>query len=188
MVGVLILAGGQGRRMGGQDKGWVTYQERPMIEQLLSRVQQQLELFDSQDYRIVISANRNLARYQALGFPVVADIRQGYCGPLSGIESILSYDDFEAVSRWIVCPVDSPELSHDYVHSMLQLETETIGYLVHDGRAHYAHLSLPSSVKTGIVDYLEQGGRSIKGWLSQQAVTQSITLKGTQQPILNINH
>ena len=60
----VILAGGEGRRMGGQDKGWITLRDKPLVEWVLERLQPQVET-------VIISANRNLDRYRALSVTVV---------------------------------------------------------------------------------------------------------------------
>ena len=39
----VILAGGQGRRMGGQDKGLIPYRERPLIEHIISLLKPQVD-------------------------------------------------------------------------------------------------------------------------------------------------
>jgi molybdenum cofactor guanylyltransferase len=63
----LILAGGRGRRMGGSDKGWQLYRGLALVQQALQRLQPQVS-------QVLISANRNLARYGALGVPVWPDL------------------------------------------------------------------------------------------------------------------
>jgi len=91
----LLLSGGRGSRHGGADKGWVEYQQRPLVEHAL----QHLKVCE----RVIISANRNQARYARLGVQVVSDQRAGYQGPLSGIESAFAASDAE----WLyVLPVD----------------------------------------------------------------------------------
>lgn len=62
----LILAGGQGSRMGGVDKGLEPLQGRPLIEHAIARLAPQVGT-------ILISANRNADRYAQYGFPVVGD-------------------------------------------------------------------------------------------------------------------
>ncbi|MEO6146833.1 MAG: NTP transferase domain-containing protein, partial [Sulfuriferula sp.] len=63
-VSAIILAGGAGRRMGGQDKGWVKLYGLPLVAHVLAHIQPQVD-------EILISANRNLDDYRALGYVVV---------------------------------------------------------------------------------------------------------------------
>lgn len=101
-VTALILAGGQGQRMGGVDKGLQEYHSQPMVEHMLQLVSPVVS-------EVMISANRNLERYQAFTSKVFCDVSpwQGI-GPLAGLYSIL-----EAVntSHLLVVPCDTPCLS-----------------------------------------------------------------------------
>ena len=76
-VTVIILAGGQGRRMGGVDKGLQLFQGKPLIVHILERLEKQAGT-------ILISANRHIDRYQAYGYPVLPDSVSGFPGPLAG--------------------------------------------------------------------------------------------------------
>ena len=62
----LILAGGQGSRMGGVDKGLEPLQGRPLVEHAIARLAPQVGA-------LMISANRNTDRYAQYGFPIVGD-------------------------------------------------------------------------------------------------------------------
>ena len=62
----LILAGGQGSRMGGVDKGMIEHKGQPLIELVLERLKPQCD-------EVVISANRNLAEYRKLKLKVLPD-------------------------------------------------------------------------------------------------------------------
>ena len=62
----IILAGGEGRRMGGIDKGLTLFRGRPLIEHVIERLQPQV-------CDIAISANRCLDDYGRYGFPLIRD-------------------------------------------------------------------------------------------------------------------
>lgn len=106
----VILAGGQGRRMGGQDKGWVAYQGKPMIEHIFERLSPQVD-------EVIIVANRNLDAYAKLGVPVVADFVEGFQGPLIGIATGLQQARFEHV---VFVPCDGPFISSELVKSFIE--------------------------------------------------------------------
>ncbi len=63
----IILAGGQGRRMGGQDKGLVQLDGRPLYQHVLERLRPQVDI-------VMINANRNIDRYQLSGCRVIQDV------------------------------------------------------------------------------------------------------------------
>ncbi|MGM9515397.1 molybdenum cofactor guanylyltransferase MobA [Roseateles sp. DB2] len=99
----LILAGGEGRRMGGQDKGLLMLQERPLAAHALERLSPQVS-------QVLISANRHAEAYAALGAPVLADSLPGFLGPLAGLLTGLQ----ACRTDWLLSvPCDSPALVPD---------------------------------------------------------------------------
>lgn len=98
-----ILAGGQGRRLGGVDKGWYELAGRSLVERTIERLRPQAG-------RIVISANRSLPRYRRLGYTVHVDDTDDHRGPLSGIATVLKA---AATPYVLVVPVDTPLLPDD---------------------------------------------------------------------------
>ena len=99
----LVLAGGAGRRMGGEDKGWLSFAGRPLVQHALRPLR-------SHAREILISANRHQERYAALGYPVLADAQEGFPGPLHGLLAGLMV----AQEDWIAfVPVDAPHLPRD---------------------------------------------------------------------------
>ena len=61
-ITAVILAGGQGSRLGGLDKGLVKLNNIPLVAHLIKRIQPQVA-------DIIISANRNKVDYEQFGFP-----------------------------------------------------------------------------------------------------------------------
>ncbi|MBN4079506.1 NTP transferase domain-containing protein, partial [Beggiatoa alba] len=77
-VNGLILAGGRGKRMGGEDKGLILFESKCLIEHCITKLQPQVN-------EIFISANRNIEQYRQYGFTVLQDSLDGFQGPLAGI-------------------------------------------------------------------------------------------------------
>jgi len=75
---ILLLAGGRGRRMGGNDKGWVQWEGMALIEHLHRTVR---PLTDD----LIISCNRNQDRYADHADQLVHDPATDFPGPLIGI-------------------------------------------------------------------------------------------------------
>ncbi len=110
----IILAGGQGSRMGGQDKGWVVYQQQPLVQQIIKRLTPQVS-------GLAINANRNLDDYSSLGFPVITDLEAGFQGPLMGMLSGLKASPQE----WtLFVPCDGPFLPKDLAQNLYQAAIE----------------------------------------------------------------
>src|SRR5688572_31105985 len=76
-VGV-ILAGGQGRRMGGVDRALVLLGGTTLIERAIARASVQVP-------DVIINANGDPKRFAHLGLPVVPDPIGGFVGPIAGI-------------------------------------------------------------------------------------------------------
>ena len=96
-VTAAILAGGEGARVGGQDKGLL-----PLAgENLIARVSSAMR---AQAGTLLICANRHEETYAAFG-AVVGDALPGYRGPLAGIAAALA----TCTTSWLLTvPVDCP--------------------------------------------------------------------------------
>jgi molybdopterin-guanine dinucleotide biosynthesis protein A len=70
----VVLAGGQGSRMGGVDKGLQPFRGKPMVQHVVERLQGQVD-------ELLINANRNAEAYARFGFRVIADEIEGVRGP-----------------------------------------------------------------------------------------------------------
>lgn len=204
----MVLSGGKGRRIAGQDKGWCEYQNTSFIEQVVEQLQVQLQAqlkiqlkpFSNEasgcsqcSLPLFISANRFLEKYQSLGFPVIADHRSGFLGPLSGIESVMRVAgnlSKPTISRWITYPVDSPKVPTDYLQRMAAVGQDKIGVLKHCGRWQFAYLSIPAALQSSLTAYLDSGARSIKGWLFQAELApciEEVDCEGLDGELLNLN-
>ncbi len=160
----LILAGGQGTRMGGLDKGLVTLGGQTMIEHVIARLRPQVA-------KIVISANRNLTCYREFGYVVVEDDGTNL-GPLAGIRSGLQHAQTDYV---ITVPCDSPMIGNDLVTRLARaLTREDAAIAVADDgtRKQWAFVLLARSWLPDISAALASGERSIAGWLARHAVAQ----------------
>lgn len=103
----LVLAGGQGSRMGGVDKGLQLLDGQPLARLALQRLQPQVGA-------LLLSANRHQGDYEALAAPfhapVLADGLAGYAGPLAGFLAGLAH----CATPWLLTvPCDSPRLPAD---------------------------------------------------------------------------
>lgn len=107
----MVLAGGEGRRLGGVDKGLQIWRGRALIDHLLERLRAQQGL--SLD-AIGISANRNLDDYRQRGLPVrVDDLAHAGSGPLAGMVQALRFAREQGCSAVWLLPCDAPLLPLD---------------------------------------------------------------------------
>ena len=104
-VSGIVLAGGQGRRMGGVDKGLQPLRGKPMVEWVIERLAPQVD-------EIIINANQNIESYESFGHRVVPDEIGGFAGPLAGLHAGLKAAAHPLV---VTVPCDSPFLPPDLV-------------------------------------------------------------------------
>lgn len=173
----LILAGGQGRRMGGQDKGLVTLAGKPLVSFVHERLTGQVA-------EVMISANRHLDDYRRLGGRVVSDGEAGYHGPLMGIYSGLR----AATTPWVmVVPCDTPLLPPDLVAQMAGAMGRHHIAVAHDGeRLHPVVMLLQRRLAADLGHALAAGERKIRCWIERHPWI-PVQLPGGADAFINLN-
>jgi molybdopterin-guanine dinucleotide biosynthesis protein A len=157
----VVLAGGRGARMGGLDKGWVRWQGRALVEYVYERLQPQVG-------EMLVSANRNLERYRALGCQVVQDDAQrfgAFPGPLAGMLAALE----QARSDWFVfVPCDAPHLPLDLVARLAQAGAGQSPAVARcGGRLQPVFCLLPRTLAPALRSALQDGERRAQFFLRQ---------------------
>lgn len=150
---VLLLAGGQGRRMGGQDKGLLTWQGLPLIAHVHAVVR---PLSDD----LIISCNRNQAAYRPFADQLVGDAEPGFPGPLAGVLAGL------AVARhdWLlVLACDAPQVDRALLDGLLALaEAQGQPVMVRQGEHWQPMFSLiPCALQANLQAAWQAGERSL---------------------------
>ena len=142
--------------MGGRDKGLVDYKGKPLVDWVIERLLPQVD-------ELLISANRNLSEYSSRGYRVLPDALPDFQGPLAGILAGLQ----SARHEWMLSvPCDVPHLPQDLVVHMAEHAAGEEAVFARDAeRDHPAILLLSKSCLPELMDYLEKGGRSVKGLL-----------------------
>lgn len=173
----VILAGGQASRMGGQDKGLVQLNNKPLIEHVIERL-------SSQTDRILVNANRNIATYEKYGV-VFSDQFQNFPGPMGGIHAGLCHADTEWVG---FVPCDSPQINLDLVERFCQAVNDESEILVaHDGDHQQPVFTLyRKRVLDRLTAFLERGDRKII-LLYNECHTQYVDFSDSPQCFVNLN-
>ncbi len=157
-VGAVILAGGRARRFGGQDKGLVLLNGRPLVDWVIQRLQGQVQ-------DLMVSANRNLADYAALGHPVAADAIPGNAGPLAGIFTVAQ----ALKSEWVLTsPCDTPFLPRNLASRLLERAREygtDAVFAADDQQLHYSVMLFRRALVPDLQVFLHLGGRKAREWL-----------------------
>jgi molybdopterin-guanine dinucleotide biosynthesis protein A len=105
-IPAVILAGGQGTRMGGMDKAFLSLAGRPLIAHLIGRLAPQCA-------PIAINANGDTARFADLGRAVLPDGIEGQPGPLAGILAALDWAALVGAGSVVTVAVDTPFVPPD---------------------------------------------------------------------------
>lgn len=148
----VILAGGQASRMGGNDKGLVDFNGKPLIEYVLQRL-------TTQTSSITINANRNVDQYGQYA-PVISDTYKDYPGPLGGMHAGLAASSTDWVG---FVPCDSPFIDESIVERFCHAVEDSTDILVaHDGDFHQPVFTMfHKRVLPKLEAFLERGDRKI---------------------------
>ena len=188
----VILTGGEGRRVSGKDKGLLVYKG-------ISLIKRQIDWLLPQVASVLISANRNIAHYQKLGYPVLLDQYNEinnlsreeieFNGPLYGIYEALR----KCSTQWLfVQPVDLPNLPVELLETLLKnissepLESENCFYLKSNQREHYLSMLINKSVGDQLRKYLENNLRRVRDF-HLKIGSRSIDLNLNEKVFKNLN-
>jgi molybdopterin-guanine dinucleotide biosynthesis protein A len=175
----MILAGGQGRRMGGVDKGLKLFRGKRLVDHAFERLTPQVA-------GVIINANQNLSSYRELGVRVVSDAIEGYAGPLAGLHAGLSVSKRPYLAT---VPCDSPFLPLDLVsrlYSHLDDAGAEIAVAKTGDQAHPVFCLVRRGVLDHLTDFLKGGGRKIDAWYSTLFVVE-VNFDDQAEAFSNIN-
>ena len=175
----LVLAGGQGSRMGGVDKGLQLFRGKPMVAHVIERLGPQVD-------EILINANRNPADYERFGHRVIADEIEGFAGPLAGFERGLAHASHDLV---VTVPCDSPFLPLDLASRLREAmtrETAQIAYARTGEQPHPVFCLMRRDVHESLKRFLGSGQRKIDKWFAQLRSVE-VPFDDEADAFLNIN-
>jgi molybdenum cofactor guanylyltransferase len=175
----IVLAGGQGRRMGSVDKGFVELDGRPLVAHVIARLAPQV-------HALIVNANQNAERYAAFGLPVVADAIGGFAGPLAGLHAGLSLATTPFVAT---SPCDSPFLPGDLVARLAAaFDAQSIDLAVARTflQPHPVFALARRSLLPHLAQFLEGGGRKIDAWYASLSVAE-VAFDDEAEAFRNIN-
>jgi molybdenum cofactor guanylyltransferase len=156
-ISAIILSGGRATRMNNVDKGLVLLQNKPLIAHVITRLKPQVD-------EILINANREIAQYQQLGYPVLQDENEDFIGPLAGFKLGLKHASHEYL---LTVPCDSPLLPLDLADRLLNGMTEAcadIAVASSDENAHPVFCLMKKSVLPSLIEFLDAGERKVSTW------------------------
>ncbi|MES9826535.1 MAG: molybdenum cofactor guanylyltransferase MobA [Candidatus Thiodiazotropha endolucinida] len=178
-VTAVILAGGRGRRMGGEDKGLIELNGRPLVQHVISAIQPQVAT-------ILINANRNQERYAAFGYPVITDSLLDYQGPLAGFITAMQAIETE---HMLTLPCDGPLVPPDLVERLYEARQSAGADIAvaHDGdRLQPVYALIPKRLADSLQRYLDRGDRKIDLWYEEHRVAHA-DFSDIPRTFINVN-
>lgn len=164
----LVLAGGQGLRMGGVDKGLQTFNGVPLAQHALHRL-----LKGGGIGQVAINANRNLTVYASFGVPVWPDDLADFAGPLAGFLTGLTHCK---TTYLLTVPCDTPLFPLDLLPRLalaLQAQDADIAMAAAPeiGKESNAKVCpqpvfclLRASLRDSLLKFTQAGGRKTGAW------------------------
>ncbi|MBO9829245.1 NTP transferase domain-containing protein [Xanthomonas sp. A2111] len=123
-----ILAGGRAQRLGGCDKAWLQRDGQSQVQWLLQALAPQVSA-------VLVSANRSLPRYAAVGLQAVPDRvaappdAERSLGPIAGLDALAA----ACATPWLLTvPVDLCRLPPDLTAMLVAAATDHDGAWVED--------------------------------------------------------
>lgn len=175
----IVLAGGQGRRMGGVDKGLVELAGQPLVAHVITRLAPQVAT-------LVVNANRNATRYAAFGYPVISDAVGGFAGPLAGLHAGMTAAETPFV---VTAPCDSPFLPVDLIARLaaaLAAAGAQIAVAKTLDQPHPVFALVRRDLLPHLGAFLTGGGRKIDHWYAALAVVE-VPFDDEADAFLNFN-
>jgi molybdopterin-guanine dinucleotide biosynthesis protein A len=176
MIG-LILAGGRGRRLGGQDKAFVRLGGATLLARMRGRLAPQVD-------RVAVSSNADPQVFAGSGLEIVADLKPGYLGPLAGIHA--------ALTRWpqaclLSVAVDLPFVPRDLAARLrVALGDAPCAYAT-DGAHHALAILWAPGQAAAVERFLDTGERSVRAFVATHGRAVPLVASADSDIGFNIN-
>lgn len=139
------------------DKGLLSFQGQPLAARVLQRLRPQVG-------RVLINANRQLEAWAQFGEPLVSDRREGFAGPLAGLEAALH----AAQTPWILTvPCDGPAFPLDLAVRLggaARQRTALVSSARTTTQAHPVYMLVHQSALASLTHFMNSGRRRIDAW------------------------
>lgn len=185
-IAAVILAGGRSSRMGGGDKGLLDLAGMPVIAHVIRRLTPQCA-------DIAVNANGAPDRFGQFGLPVIADVLEGFAGPLAGVHAGLVWAETQDATHLVTIAADTPFFPSDLVERLVTgAPGNAIAVAASGGRWHPTFALWPVATLPTLTKYLKAGGRRVVSFIEEQPhpVVEFAMMQltgGATDPFFNIN-
>lgn len=157
-----LLAGGRARRLGGRDKAWLVRDGVPQVVRLSTR-------FGGQVSQVLVSANRDPARFAAAGLVPVAD-RLADAGPIAALEALAA----SCATPWLfTLPVDVLDANDCVLRTLIDTRADD-GARARDDEGSQPLVALwrVASLRVAVADALGAGELAVHALQSRLALAE----------------
>lgn len=182
----VILAGGEGRRLGGQDKARLPIDGQPLIRHVMDAIKLQTD-------NLAISCHDNPGRFDEFGVPIIQDEFSERLGPIGGILSAMDWvaEHHPDIDSILTVPTDTPFLPHDLVRRLsyardmadLNMACACSGDQIHPVIAIWP-VGIRKVLRTSLSRAPE---RNVRNWARRIGCAYAIWPSDTADPFFNIN-
>ena len=185
----VVLAGGQGRRMGFVNKPLVKIGGKTVLSHILARMSPQLD-------EIIINANAAHDAYRDYELEIVADELGGFLGPLSGVLTAMDWVAMNkaGVSHILTFPGDAPFIPHDLAKRLVGAVNDAgegdqpcLARAVSGGRANPVVGLWPIAIRSELRDSLVNKDIRKIDRFTADYLMQDVQFDGVPDPFFNIN-
>ena len=179
----VILAGGLARRMGGQDKAFITLGGAPLLDGALARLKPQVD-------SLAINSNADPSLFEGYDAPLVPDLDDARAGPLAGVLAGLTHAEGQGASHIVTAAVDTPFFPHDLVARMREAalrESVPLACARTGERTHPVFGLWPVSLRADLSAALDDGERKVDRWTARHGCAMADFSAEPFDPFFNVN-
>lgn len=181
----VVLAGGQGSRMGGADKALLLLGGKPLLRHVLNRLGPQVG-------RVALNANGDPARFDGFGLPVLRDSLAGFPGPLAGVLAAMDWAAGLGAAQVVTVAADTPFFPRDLGARLARaagpgvalaaVEDPDRGLLRHPTFGMW-----PVALRDDLRTALDGGTRKLRAFADAHGASDAVFPVAGSDPFFNIN-
>ncbi len=183
-VAGVILAGGQSRRMNGEEKSLLKVGEKPTISWVTESLASQVET-------LAINANGDPSRFKFLMLPVLPDVVEGFVGPLAGTLTAMRWaTTLDGITHIMTAASDTPFIPSNLVEKLAATLTNEndIAMASSNGRIHPVFGLWPISLANELEHFLvKEDQRKIIVFAKRYNMNEVVFDTKGKDPFFNIN-
>jgi len=160
-IAVLIMIGGQSRRMGGGIKSFIELDGKSIFDRIITIIKPQIK-------KIIISCNTEEPKLKKYQFPIIKDLKEGYLGPLAGIHSGMQWlKKNEPEVKWLITiPGDTPFIPMDLIFRFKDKMSSDLKIIIakSQNKTHPVIGAWNTCLFENLEEKLNKGIRKIMSW------------------------